>query len=630
MIHAWSRAALGWLVGVLLTVALPRFALAQVSEPELEVSASARQVEVNEPFTIELKALADQGAPVPTDPELRAPAAFQALGPQVSTQMVARAVNGRSRVQIGIGATWQLTGTTPGKHVIPAPSVLWNGKRLRAKSIPIEVVTATGRPRRPRSSPFLLPGGPNLLPFSLGRPLDADDVDDSDIGTARDLSLDVAPDPLLFVRAIVDKKTAVVGEQVTLSFYLYERTAYDLVERREAPMSDFLRLPLLKNPGADRLEFTEVAGRKFFVKLLDRVALIPLRAGDLHTGSMRIGFATRRQGPLVYRESDDLVIRVTEPPKDDRPPGYVIGDVGQFALSASVQPRRIERGGSVAVTLRIAGKGNIPHTIKVPARKGVEWLDPEKRESIEPQGDVIGGWRSFGYVVRIGETGSIDLGTVELPYWDPAANRYQVAVATLGSIDVKAAAPTAGTASAPAAAAPAPEPFAALPPARTTLQEFTPAAGPIVQGMSLWILLAAPPLLAGLISASARVGRRVRDRRAADKVSAPTLIAQALRDAAAAETAGDPKSAASAVERALHHAIEGATGLKSRGVLLADLPREIEARGVGHELAAQIGEALAACEAIRFDPDGGASAIEAIGRQGRAAVQELQRLRRAG
>jgi hypothetical protein len=84
------------------------------------------------------------------------------------------------------------------------------------------------------------------------------------------------------------------------------------------------------------------------------------------------------------------------------------------------------------------------------------------------------------------------------------------------------------------------------------------------------------------------------------------------------------------VERALHHAIEGATGLKSRGVLLADLPREIEARGVGPDLAAQIGEALAACESIRFDPDGGASAIEAIGRSGRAAVQELQRLRRAG
>ncbi|MEO7328020.1 MAG: hypothetical protein ABI193_05545, partial [Minicystis sp.] len=79
-----------------------------------------------------------------------------------------------------------------------------------------------------------------------------------------------------------------------------------------------------------------------------------------------------------------------------------------------------------------------------------------------------------------------------------------------------------------------------------------------------------------------------------------------------------------AVERSIHLAIDAATGLKSRGVLLADLPAELEERGLSEALAGEVGEALAACETIRFDPEGNAAARDLLGRS-RTIVNELAR-----
>ncbi len=612
----WATAAL---------VLAPRVAAAQ-AEPRVTSGASARQVEVGEPFTVELKAMAEQGSPAATDPELRAPG-FTVAGPSVSTQMIARSINGQASVSVGMGATWQLMGEKPGHFVLPAPSVLWNGKRIKATPIPIDVVPATGNPRSRRQSPFLMPGGPSFsMPWGVGRGFDLDTLDDDDNAPADELALDRAPDPQVFLRAVADKRDAVVGEQVTVSFYLYQRSAYELTERRDAPLADFLRVPLLANPGMDRPVLARVGDRKFIVRLLDRIALFPLHAGELHVGAMRVRVALRGMGARVQRESNDVALQVSEPPRDGRPPGYTLGDVGQFSINASVQPRKIDQGGSVAVQIRVSGKGYVPQAVRVPARTGVEWLDPEKREAVEPQGTVIGGWRSFGYVVRVKESGRVDLGKVELPYWDPASGRYQIASAALGPVEVTPVSPKAApSASAGAAAADAPrDPFVTLPAARKALGSYTPQAGPIAEGASLWLLLAAPPLLVAVGSAGARAARSMREKRAASKSSSATLASAALREAAEAEAKGEAKAMAAAVERALHHAIEAATGLKSRGVLLAELAGELEARGLPAAVGARATAALEACEAVRFDPAASAERLAELGADARAVVEELR------
>ena len=629
------RAPLALLILSLFAALLsPRAALAQTNGLELSAQASAAQVEVGEPFTIELKAISEQSGVTATDPELRTPSNFTVTGPRVSSQSYMQLGSGGTVIKTGIGATWQLVAAAPGSFVIPGPSIMWRGKRTRANSISVEVSPASGRPRR--QSPFLFPGGPGFnIPWPFGGQSEPADDDPDDVpGTSRDLSMPTAPDPNLFMRAVADKKTAVVGEQITISFYIYYRVDFEMTERREAQLADFVRVSLLKNPGTDPPVYAVAGGRKYAVRVLDKIAIFPVRAGDLHTGAMSARFTGRRVGSRVQKLSDDIVITATEPPREGRPPGYALGDVGQFALSAVVEPRKVDQGGSVSVTLKVQGTGNFPQSLRVPGRTGIDWLDPEKRESIDSIEGKVGGFRSFGYVVRLKESGAVDLGKVELPYWDPAAKRYEIARAELGVVQVRpvAAAPSSsGGTGKPLAGQEeaASDGFAALPSLRLTLGAYVPPAPPLLSGPRFWWLLAAPPFFFGLFTVGSRAARALRERRAAGKISPATLAEQALRDAEKAEGRGDAKEVASALERALHHGLEHASGLRARGVLQSELPAELTKRGLDPELAARACDALAACESIRFDPGASAAKIHELYARSQAIVQGLARRKAA-
>jgi hypothetical protein len=615
-------------VGVVLVSSLASVAVAQVQGLDLTARASASRVEVGEPFSVELRAMSD-GSVTASAPDLRAPGAFSVSGPSVSSQTMVQLGGGQSRTQTGMGATWQLVGKTPGRYVIPGPSVVVGRSRVQAKAIPIEVVPSSGRRRAP-ANPFLMPGGPGFgWPFGGPTPPSTpDELDDANDDAVKDLALAEAPDPQLFVRAVIDKTSAVVGEQLTISFYIYYRIDFEMTERHEAKLTDFVRVPLLKNPGSEPTMFAVAGGRKYAVRLLDRMALFPVRTGTLHTGSMTGRFSGRKLGARIEKASNDLVVEVQEPPVAGRPVGYSLGDVGRFALSASVAPRTVEQGGSVGVTIKVSGTGNLPPSLRVPARTGVEWLDPERKESIDPQGSTVTGYRSFGYVVRLKDSGKVDLGKVELPYWDPAAKRYATASVSLGAVTVTPSATTPSASSAPtepSADGPT-DSFSAAPAVRRTLGAFTQRAGiwpRALEGSGLWWMLAAPPLLSVVGLGGAQALRDARQRRQASRTSASTLGAQALREM---ERAGDDaKRLASAVERALHHAVEAATGLKARGVLLVELPRELAARGVPAELAERTRAALEACASIRFDPAATATMRDELSSEARIVSRELGR-----
>ena len=79
-----------------------------------------------------------------------------------------------------------------------------------------------------------------------------------------------------------------------------------------------------------------------------KVALFPLRAGELEVGPMRVTIKSTLRGARTQgaRESEALRIHVTDPPIATRPPGYEVGDVGRFALTATVEPRTAEVGGA--------------------------------------------------------------------------------------------------------------------------------------------------------------------------------------------------------------------------------------------------------------------------------------------
>lgn len=622
--------ASAWLAGAAV-IAAAASARAQ-DAPQISVRSDLDEVEVGDPFTIEMKAMVDNGSPAPSDPQIRPPPGFRVDGPSLGTQTQINGFGARAQVRVGISASWSLTPSKPGNYTIAAPTVLWNGQRIAGSAVRIKVVPATGNPRRRRhqNNPFLLPGGPggSGLPFPF--PFDPPGFGDEEEPAAPpDLSLPAAPDPHLFLRAVLDKKSAVVGEQVTLSYYVYVRS--DLFPRvrstgqHEAPLADFVRVPLLRDGSLQQPMSITVGGQKFKVKLIDRLALFPVKAGELHTGSFSMSFAGSRAVRGDDRLSADQVISVSEPPRAGRPPGYALGDVGQMALAASVQPQRVAQGGSVAVTLELSGTGNLPQALRVPERTGVEWFDPEKKEAIEPQGGVVRGKRVFGYVVKLSNSGAVDLGEVSLPYWDPSAKAYQVAKATLGIVDVIPVAPPLGKADAPADG-PKADPFVSLPGPRRAPSAWAQPARRFEGGGLFWLLLGAPPLLVTAVSAGTRAAKKARARRAELKGSPAALAAKALAEAVEAEKQGDARALAAALDRAVHLGIEAASGLKSRGVLVADLPAELTSRGLPAGLGERARAVLSACEAVRFEPAPDASRTRDLLAEARGLLADLGKL----
>lgn len=625
-----SRLLRALLVLAVCGLTLTRHALAR-GPLELHASISSDTVAVGEAFVVELSAMSEERTSF-SDPLLRLPNGLSASGPSMGSKTLVQMGATGTMFRRGVSVKWRLTASAPGRYTIAPPSLRVDGRTVAADAaLRVTVVDASQRPPQ-RANP--------LDPFGMGSPFDdpfdglfkdaqpkrqgdlivdepVPDLDALGEGGKR-LALRKGDDPYLFLRVVADKSRVVVGEQVTLRFFEYYRVTNERFDERQPPLTDFLRVPLDDEPGQTPRVATGVGGRLWFVQELDRVAVFPLRAGSLSTGKLRASFRVPfLKNQTVTRESNDLAIEVREPPGERRPVGYRVGDVGRFELTATVTPRQTVAGETVAVSVKVEGRGVMPNQLKLPERTGVEWLSPEKQDTSDVQSGRIGGSRTFGYAVRVTEVGEVDLGLVELPFFDPDKREYRVARAVLGSIAVK---PKAGGAKAEKAGAAEEDPFAAMPKARLRLGAYhRSAAHAPPLGWSLG-LLAAPTLALLAARLGARALRAFATRRLARRSDPETLARRSLEELA---VAADASAAAGLADRAVHHAIEAGTRLRSRGILLDGLAAELARRGLPPTLAAEAQAVLALAERLRFDPAPGATERDELVRRARAVTKEL-------
>ncbi len=571
--------------------------------PQLSAEVSEPEVEVGEAFSVQLKAMSETGETV-SNPQLRPPSGFSISSPMISTQTFMQFGTGGRRTTSGIGATWSLVASTPGVFTISAPTIEWNGKKLSSNPLSVKVLPQGTKPKK--QGGFLFPGGGPGSMFGPNWPFPGFEETDDESAAEPSLTLAQAPSNDVFLHATVDKTRAVVGEQITLSIYRYTQPRAFISNPSPTPMTlqDFVRYSLASDAGAQNALRAKAGGKLFSARLIDKYAIIPLRAGRLKTGPYVETYIANNRRTTFKRESEDLTLIVSEPPIENRPVGYRLGDVGQFQLSALVQPRKITEGGSVAALIKVTGYGNFPASLNLPGKTGIDWLDPEKKEQIEAKNGDIVGFRSFGYVVRLAPKGTVDLGTIELPYWNPRAKRYEVARTNLGTVEVTPSANAPATPGTPKEPPPSAEegPFAKLPTPRTALSAFSrPVERVWLPGFRFPVALVVPPLLALGFLFGRETVKRTKERLAERKQS-PKTLAKAALSIAKEQSTSDVKSAISGVERAVFLAIEGTSGAKARGILRDELAKELIEKGVPEDLAIRIEELLANCDVLRFDP----------------------------
>lgn len=605
----------------------------------LDTQVSAPQVAAGEAFSVQLTAESSSST-VPTSPRLKVPGGFTVHGPNVSTRHGIQLSGGQINRSMGITATWTLIAGKPGQFTLGPASVEFGGRRVQDRPIRIQVVAGVpggSRPTRPQTG---WPFDPGFDPFSLfsgrmprlpGFDLDLDGLDPEkeELPPVPDgYQPKGARDKLAFLDARLTPTQAVVGQQVTLVIYAYSsKNRVDLGYQSEASRADFLSHTILDQPYGERQYRVKIGDEVWWAVKAREFALFPLKTGSLTIGPMTAGFegpgfSSRRNPKGLLRRSQNLVVQVSEPPLTGRPPGYELGDVGQYSLDAAVEPREVPAGAAVSVLATLRGTGNLPSALVVPERRDVEWLDPSVTEQLETRHGRLGGTRRFKYVVELRTPGVVDLGEIRLPYWDPSAGRYEVAQAALGHVRV-----TPSTLPVSPSKDPNRDLLSELLAVRPKLG--TPAEKPIRLGERpwYWALLAAGPLAFAATSSTVRLGRRLRKSWRRRREDPSKLPAKLLGEARELEKRGRPHEAVAALEKAVFAAIEQATGLRARGVLRSELAHALAARGVTEPLGQQLAELLEACEAARFT-GGGRGSGPSLTERAASAIAELGTRRR--
>jgi hypothetical protein len=575
----------------------------------LDITAhlDANEIELGDTVTYTLEA-SSTTSDAPSAPSMPSPQGLTLVNTGASPTHMVTIINGRSSEKHGLTASWVFRSDRLGTFTIGPGSVAFGGGRKSGPALRVSVVApGQGKPksRRPSRAPFDPFGGSGspFDPFKGLFPGMPDDEPPSDpfqgIVTDPKLALDAPRAPNAFLHATIDKTRAVVGEQVTLHVYLYE----DLHARQghptdvhEATATDFVKRSLLQDETrAVHVGNAMVGGKPWSVKLVRKNALFPIKTGRLAIAPMSLTLSQVRGG---LRESETLYVDASEPPVANRPAGYQLGDTGDFSLSATTTPNVIDQHGAVGVTVELRGSGNMPAKLATPELGDVEWLEPQTRESLGPvSSDRFGGTKTFSYVVRIHKPGSVDLGEIRLPYFDPQTRSYNVARASLGIVQVRK---SSGRDAGPEVAEPLlpnlPAPRAAL--EGNHEQTFLTERG------GYWGALFGAPLACSLGIVLSSTIRRARERRK-DAAPSPDRIARERRSEADAALKGDDgKAAVAAVARALEAEVLASTGVNVRGTSSDGAIRELIDAGVDEPAAKSLLDILSECENARFSPDG--------------------------
>lgn len=590
------------------TCALPSLAVAQSGE--CRISAEQTSVGAGQVFRLEVTCHA-QGAEVGM-PELDLPD-FEIMSRQVSRPM---------QFTFGVGGQQQIIESTTrlallvrprreGRFEVgPARARLGNTE-VTSGTIMISVGSGGGAtpPGQPPPSNQPQPGQPQP-----GQPLDPP------VGGNGPPSgpLDGAVfDDQAFLRTVVDRHEAVVGQQVTVTLYLYVRSLATQPQITQQPSTDgfWIHELLDRNQPPDPV-MQRVGTTSFRVYTLRRFAAFPLREGTLTVGAMEMHVPVGNPLDMIFGAPQADLVRTSVPvqilarPAPEGAPAGLPVHVGTLAVEASLDRAQVPTGDAVTLSLRLEGLGQVA-SIETPRLEvdGLRVLQPEVDQRTTLQSEHVGGDKSIRWLIVPEQPGTYTLGPFRWAVLDPATGAWTTAEApalTLVAAGNATAVPPPGSDEPePSVDAPSDEETAAFGPVRTSAA-FARRSTRIAATPWYALGLAVGPLallVTGLVflsrrrsAASAAAGAA--DRRARD-------AKRRLEDASAAIGARDTRAFYGAITQAIKQGLEVRLDRPIGSLTQAELRRHLVERGMDASLAKRVGEELEGAEMARFSAAGG-------------------------
>lgn len=331
-------------------------------------------------------------------------------GPNQSTSM--QIINGA----MSASRSWSyiLISPSTGTYTIGSATIDYKGEILKTEPLKITVVKGSPKPKEDsQTSPI---------------------VSDEEISNN------------LFIRAIVDKSRAYLGEQITVTYKLYTRLNI-------AAQMSISKLPQYNGFWAEELETsrtlsftTEVIdGKRYSTAILKRAALFPNQTGRLEITPFELTVPIEiprrrnpnniwdsffddpfRRGDIYQYNAKSNVVRVDvlPLPQDNKPASFK-GAVGNFSFNAEFDKSKVKTNEPITLKLKISGTGNISllqaPDFELPA--GFEKYEPKISEQIN-RNNKVSGYKNFEFLLIPRISGTREMKPIQFSYFDPESKRY--------------------------------------------------------------------------------------------------------------------------------------------------------------------------------------------------------------
>ncbi|GAK60137.1 hypothetical protein U27_00028 [Candidatus Vecturithrix granuli] len=254
--------------------------------------------------------------------------------------------------------------------------------------------------------------------------------------------------PEVFLKAEVDKETAYIGEQITVSFYLYTQVNISGYDISQQPQFTGFWVEELQTPSPPKLQYVALNGQQYGVALMKKTALFPTTSGEVTIDPLVMTLAVRTRSRArawsndpfnqlfddpffggtqeVIRKTQPLVLKILPLPEENRPATFN-GDVGSYSMSVTTSAQKVTQDEPITLTVKIQGSGNIK-TIKEPVitlPEAFKRYDTQITENPFPLQEPLQGEKIFETVIIPSQDGEFQIAPVQFSYFDPQRQTYQ-------------------------------------------------------------------------------------------------------------------------------------------------------------------------------------------------------------
>ena len=246
----------------------------------------------------------------------------------------------------------------------------------------------------------------------------------------------------VFIMAEIDKESAYLGEQITLTYKLYKDINTKISGIDQFQMPDFNGFWVEEIFTPQRLQYQNknvlYQGRKYQVANLGQRALFPIASSQHIIPSVRIktqiekkkknnkrdpffdpffsSFFTETETKFIKSNEKDIIIKQFPEPK----PSDFNGAVGEFKINVTIDQKEVEINNGITFTISFEGTGNLGlFTLpKVEFPIALEAFPPRDDYKKNVFRNQITGSQKLEYVLIPRESGNFEIPMIKMSYFN--------------------------------------------------------------------------------------------------------------------------------------------------------------------------------------------------------------------